>query len=65
MGLQNLNNRLQDPFLEPYFGHLLPKDHPRKTRFAINFFTSIGLGGLTYVFLGGFRVWDVWEYEVT
>jgi pre-mRNA-splicing factor CWC22 len=52
MGLKKLNDRLQDPFLAPYVAQLLPKDHPRKTRFAINFFTSIGLGGLTYVFLG-------------
>lgn len=52
MGLVKLNARLQDPFLAPYFGQLLPKDHPRKTRFAINFFTSIGLGGLTYVACG-------------
>lgn len=49
MGLLKLNERLNDPFLAPYFGQLLPRDHPRKTRFAINFFTSIGLGGLTYV----------------
>jgi hypothetical protein len=27
---------------------LFPKDLPKNTRFAINFFTSIGLGGLTY-----------------
>jgi pre-mRNA-splicing factor CWC22 len=25
----------------------MPKDTPKNTRFAINFFTSIGLGGLT------------------
>eukprot|EP01134_Creolimax_fragrantissima_P004431 CFRG4431T1 len=47
MGLAKLNERLQDPFLAPHFRFLLPKDHPRNTRFAINFFTSIGLGGLT------------------
>ena len=29
------------------FEGLLPRDNPRNTRFAINFFTSIGLGGLT------------------
>ena len=26
---------------------IMRKDHPRNTRFAINFFTSIGLGALT------------------
>ena len=28
----------------------MPRDNPKDTRFAINFFTSIGLGGLTLVF---------------
>ena len=32
-----------------YFEGLFPRDNPRNTRFAINFFTAIGLGGLTYV----------------
>ncbi len=31
------------------FEGLLPRDNPKNTRFAINFFTSIGLGGLTWV----------------
>jgi len=30
-----------------YFQYLLPKSNPKDTRFAINFFTAIGLGGLT------------------
>ena len=34
-----------------YFEGLFPRDNPRNTRFAINFFTAIGLGGLTYVFI--------------
>lgn len=34
--------------LQPFFEGLLPRDNPRNTRFAINFFTSIGLGGLTW-----------------
>jgi len=29
------------------FEGLFPRDNPKNTRFAINFFTSIGLGGLT------------------
>ncbi|XP_065892695.1 pre-mRNA-splicing factor CWC22 homolog [Dysidea avara] len=47
MGLVKLNERLRDPFLAPGFEGLLPRDNPRNTRFSINFFTSIGLGGLT------------------
>ncbi|XP_008119352.2 pre-mRNA-splicing factor CWC22 homolog isoform X2 [Anolis carolinensis] len=47
MGLPNLNTRLKDETLQPFFEGLLPRDNPRNTRFAINFFTSIGLGGLT------------------
>jgi len=29
------------------FEGIFPKDSPKNTRFSINFFTSIGLGGLT------------------
>ncbi|XP_037345107.2 pre-mRNA-splicing factor CWC22 homolog [Pungitius pungitius] len=47
MGLPRLNQRLKDQTLQPYFEGLFPRDNPRNTRFAINFFTSIGLGGLT------------------
>ncbi|XP_056670785.1 pre-mRNA-splicing factor CWC22 homolog [Monodelphis domestica] len=47
MGLPQLNARLKDETLQPFFEGLLPRDNPRNTRFAINFFTSIGLGGLT------------------
>ncbi|CAI8049033.1 Pre-mRNA-splicing factor CWC22 homolog [Geodia barretti] len=47
MGLLKLNERLRDPILSEAFEGLLPRDNPKNTRFAINFFTSIGLGGLT------------------
>jgi pre-mRNA-splicing factor CWC22 len=47
MGLRSLNARLQDPDCAPWFGNLFPRDTPRNMRFSINFFTSIGLGGLT------------------
>uniref|UniRef100_I3JIJ5 Pre-mRNA-splicing factor CWC22 homolog n=1 Tax=Oreochromis niloticus TaxID=8128 RepID=I3JIJ5_ORENI len=47
MGLPKLNQRLKDQTLQPFFEGLFPRDNPRNTRFAINFFTSIGLGGLT------------------
>ncbi|XP_076368579.1 pre-mRNA-splicing factor nucampholin [Tachypleus tridentatus] len=47
MGLPKLNERVKDPTLQEAFDGVFPRDNPRNTRFAINFFTSIGLGGLT------------------
>ncbi|XP_054742636.1 pre-mRNA-splicing factor CWC22 homolog [Anastrepha obliqua] len=47
MGLGKLNTKLKNEVLTESLAGLFPKDNPRNTRFAINFFTSIGLGGLT------------------
>ena len=47
MGLKELNDRLQDPTCTEWFEGLFPKDSAKNMRFSINFFTSIGLGGLT------------------
>ncbi|BFI28735.1 pre-mRNA-splicing factor CWC22 [Marchantia polymorpha subsp. ruderalis] len=47
LGLRKLNERLSDPMMQESFDGIFPKDNPKNTRFAINFFTSIGLGGLT------------------
>ncbi|XP_028156582.1 pre-mRNA-splicing factor CWC22 homolog [Ostrinia furnacalis] len=47
MGLKKLNDRLKDPTLQEAFLGIFPRDNPKNTRFSINFFTSIGLGGLT------------------
>ncbi|RTG84331.1 pre-mRNA-splicing factor CWC22 [Schistosoma bovis] len=47
MGLSKLQARLRDETLQPFFAGLLPRDNPKDTRFAINFLTTIGLGGLT------------------
>eukprot|EP00106_Octopus_bimaculoides_P013778 XP_014781220.1 PREDICTED: pre-mRNA-splicing factor CWC22 homolog [Octopus bimaculoides] len=47
MGLPKLNYRFKDPTLQPYFEGIMPRDVLKNTRFAINFFTTIGLGGLT------------------
>ncbi|XP_018344097.1 PREDICTED: pre-mRNA-splicing factor CWC22 homolog [Trachymyrmex septentrionalis] len=47
MGLAKLNERVKDVTLQEVFEGLFPRDDPKNTRFAINFFTSIGLGGLT------------------
>lgn len=33
--------------MHEHFAGLFPRDSPKNTRFSINFFTSIGLGGLT------------------
>ncbi|ESQ49135.1 hypothetical protein EUTSA_v10020518mg [Eutrema salsugineum] len=47
LGLKALNEKLQDPSMEEIFDSIFPKDHPKNTRFSINFFTSVGLGGIT------------------
>ncbi|KAI8104902.1 hypothetical protein M9435_000079 [Picochlorum sp. BPE23] len=47
LGLRELDSRLQDPTCAEWFAGLFPKDSAKNMRFAINFFTSIGLGGLT------------------
>ncbi len=49
MGIGTLVKRFEtdDPETMEWFKEMFPKDNPRKTRYAINFFTSIGLGPLT------------------
>nr|XP_016488399.1 PREDICTED: pre-mRNA-splicing factor CWC22 homolog [Nicotiana tabacum] len=47
LGIRLLNERLNDPNMQDSFDSIFPKDNPKNTRFAINFFTSIGLGGIT------------------
>ncbi|MCD7472371.1 pre-mRNA-splicing factor cwc22 [Datura stramonium] len=47
LGIHKLNECLSDPSMQESFESLFPKDNPKNTRFAINFFTSIGLGGIT------------------
>ena len=47
LGMKTVQERLQDPILRPHFEGLFPMDNPRNTRFSINYFTSIGMGGLT------------------
>lgn len=49
IGVKELNKRLQDPYMQESFSGLFPKDNPRHLRFAINYFTSVGLAVLTYV----------------
>ncbi|KAF8062096.1 Cwc22 [Scenedesmus sp. PABB004] len=47
LGLAKLNARLAEPSLQPYFTGIFPADTMADMRFSINFFTSIGLGGIT------------------
>ncbi|KAJ8898920.1 hypothetical protein K2173_008413 [Erythroxylum novogranatense] len=47
LGIRLLNERLNDHSMLDSFESIFPKDNPKNTRFAINFFTSIGLGGIT------------------
>ncbi|XP_067124150.1 pre-mRNA-splicing factor CWC22 homolog [Centruroides vittatus] len=47
MGLLKLSERVRDPTMQEAFVGLFPRETSQNTRFAINFFTSIGLGGLT------------------
>ncbi|RKP40308.1 armadillo-type protein [Dimargaris cristalligena] len=47
LGLQRLHDRLKDPATAEAFQGLFPMDNPKHTRFAINYFVSIGLGALT------------------
>lgn len=47
LGIRLLNEKLNDPNMQDSFDSIFPKDHPKNTRFSINFFTSIGLGGIT------------------
>ncbi|KDD72235.1 hypothetical protein H632_c3655p0, partial [Helicosporidium sp. ATCC 50920] len=47
LGLADLDARLAAPELRAHVQGLFPADTARNMRFAINFFTSIGLGGLT------------------
>lgn len=61
LGLQQLKQRLHDPnavitlqdpesgasVVRGAFDGLFPRDSPKNARFAINYFTSIGLGGVT------------------
>lgn len=47
LSLVKLYQRISDPTMQTAFEGLFPRDHPKNTRFAINFFSLIGLGGLT------------------
>jgi pre-mRNA-splicing factor CWC22 len=47
MGLQALVAQLEDSAVQPYLSGVFPRDSMANMRFSINFFTAVGLGGLT------------------
>jgi len=47
LSIVKLYERLTDPTMPTAFEGIFPRDHPKNTRFAINFFSLIGLAGLT------------------
>ena len=47
IGLPTFTQRINDPEIKPALSGIFPTDNPKNTRFAINYFTSIGLGSLT------------------
>lgn len=47
LGLKKLKERMMDPYMAESFAGMFPKGNPKDTRFAINYWTSIGLGALT------------------
>jgi pre-mRNA-splicing factor CWC22 len=47
VGILKMRERFNDLTLQEFFTNIFPRDNPRNTRFAINYFTSIGLGALT------------------
>jgi pre-mRNA-splicing factor CWC22 len=47
MGLKTLAERFKDEEVKRHCAGMFPMDIPKNTRFAINYFTSIGLGVLT------------------
>ncbi|KAI8999086.1 hypothetical protein BD414DRAFT_144616 [Trametes punicea] len=47
MGLKTVAERFKDPEVKAACRGMFPMDNPKDTRFAINYFTSIGLGIIT------------------
>lgn len=57
MGLEKLNKKFDDEDNKEYFEGLFPVDHPKNTRFAINFYTSCGVNSDFFIFFGDFSKW--------
>nr|ASF90261.1 hypothetical protein SPAR03995 [Bartheletia paradoxa] len=47
LGMKKLVERFQDRTMQGAYVNMFPVDNPKNTRFAINYFTAIGLGAVT------------------
>lgn len=47
LGLKSLVERFSEPTMQEYYVNMMPKTDPKATRFAINFYTSIGVPQIT------------------
>lgn len=47
LGINELQKRLDEEYIQPYLKYLFPMNNFEDTLFAINYFTAIGLGALT------------------
>jgi pre-mRNA-splicing factor CWC22 len=47
MGMKTVQERFKDEEVRVLCKGMFPMENPKDTRFAINYFTSIGLGGIT------------------
>ena len=56
MGLKTLGERFKDPKVKRSCKGMFPMDVPKNTKFAINYFTSIGLGVITEEMRGYLKV---------
>jgi len=64
MGMK-LKQRLESGEYGSAFDGLFPKDNPKNTRFSINFFTTIGLGGLTESMRAHLKSYQKKDFETT
>lgn len=47
LGMKALVERFKEPTMQEYYANMMPKTDPKSTRFAINFYTSIGIPQIT------------------
>ena len=60
MGLKVLKERFADQEVKSACAGMFPLDNPKNTRFAINYFTSIGLGAITEEMREYLKVCHLW-----
>ncbi|QLG72954.1 hypothetical protein HG535_0E00380 [Zygotorulaspora mrakii] len=54
--IKELENRLQEDYVQPYLANMFPMSDPEKMRYSINYFTAIGLGTLTQKMRGQLEI---------